>query len=172
MTAQRPAPRNGEGVGLVTGPARATGSGLTQRSEVPPEPPLEWLRLWAGAYARYAALVREQVDAVRSDDVLRLQALSAERDGLQETIRSWGGIPPGVEGLGAEGRILLEEITAHLREALAQDEELRKTLTEARARLAQELQGLPLRQESARRYLAEAASDPAVVGGGRLDRRF
>ncbi len=164
--------RNGGGGGPVLGLEAPSGLAASPGAEAPSGPGAARLRQWAEAYARYAALVREQVEALRRDDLSRLHALAAERDGLQERIRSWGAFPPLVEELGVEGRRVLEEVTAHLREALAQDEVLRGLLVEVRARVAKELQALPLRQESARRYLLEAASGPALVGPGKLDRRF
>lgn len=115
------------------------------------------------AYRRYARLVAWQAEALEAGDLDRFQALSQDRELLQESLEAE---EPVENGALADPRIadLAARVRLELQRAARTGEALEEGLTRLRDRTAADIRAMEARESSVRRYVTE---DEAGAGGAR-----
>ncbi len=106
------------------------------------------------AYARYAAVVRAQEEAIETGDLERFTELGEARQGLQEELDADASGEDLEEAMGSpEGRALVEGVRTSLQSALARDQRIRKALGGLRGDLAGSLRSMESRRGQVGSYL-------------------
>lgn len=118
-------------------------------------------------YARYAALVHAQAEALETEDLERFAELAQARDMVQEDLEMNPEVLPAEEELDEESRELFRVVREEMRRAVIMDGELRSRLAELRAELRGELEAMEGRKDAVRRYIMDEGA-----GGGTSPERL
>ena len=123
------------------------------------------------AYARYAAVVRAQFQALQEEDVSRFSELAGQRQEIQDSLDEVDPQEPGAGPGDHQEEELLKGVRNDLVEVLALDREIQRKLTRLRGQVASQLRDISSRTGSAREYLSRDAG-PEPTHGTRVNVRF
>jgi hypothetical protein len=129
-------------------------------SRTPHASPDSRLRVRLAAYSRYAAIVQEQLRALREENMARFDELAGTRAEIQEELEAASEGGQEEAELDEEGKALLNGAAEELGRAMVQDQEIESRLLRLRAEAGGQIRALSGRKENARQYLTESERVP------------
>lgn len=122
----------------------------------------DWLRRRREAYARYASVLSDQLEALEDEDIGRVAELTDRREEVTDRLLEQEGEElPGVPDDPPEGtRSLASDVHEHLERCVDLDSEVRERLERLRDSTLEAIRTSREREENARTYIRTDEAEP------------